>query len=94
MLGPKSGFGSTHYARSRSRGHLDLQILSFQHGLSADSYWGTPDQCAVKERLNARKTIYSLLGHRRRSEALNTWECDKGCCSLEVDSLAYLVKVM
>ena len=40
----------------------------------------TPDQCAVKEKLNVRKTINSFLGHRRQSEALKTQECDKGCC--------------
>ena len=68
MLGPKSGFGSTHYAKSRS---WTSKSSRFEHGVSvvyayneADSYSGTPDQCAVKEKLN--------VGHRRRSEALNT----------------------
>ena len=48
-----------------------------------DSYSETLDQCAIKEKLNARKTINSLLGHRRQSEALKTLECDK------VNSLAW-----
>ena len=46
-----------------------------------DSYSEAPDQCAVKEKLNVRKTINSLSGHRRQSEARKTRECDKECCS-------------
>src|SRR4051794_25979883 len=102
MLGPTSRFGSTHYARSRSREDLgppnpliSNTVFQFLHAYNeVDSYWETPDQCTVKEKPNVMRNIDSLLGHCRQSKALKNWECDKGCCSPEVNSLAYLVKVM
>src|SRR2546423_12632664 len=84
MRGPKSRFGSTHYARCGSRETLGSKSSRFEDRVSVlyaydevDSYSERPDQCAVKEKLNVRKTINSLLGHRRLSEALKTRECDK-----------------
>jgi hypothetical protein len=95
MRGPKSRFGSTHYARcaktfgSKSSRFEDRVSVLYAYD-EVDSHAETPDQCTVKEKLNVRKTINSLLGHRRQSEARKTRECDKECCSRRSEPFSLL----
>jgi hypothetical protein len=92
MRGPKSRFGSTHYARcaktfgSKSSRFEDWVSVLYAYD-EVDSYAETPDQCAVKEKLNVRKTINSLSG---QSEARKARECDKECCSRRSEPFSLL----